>query len=67
MWIKCIITMIQIILHFRAQIHKLEVELAEYRQGKIVVGADGNVVLNDMSEENTMLRAENDKYAQKLC
>jgi len=59
--------MIQIILHFRAQIHKLEVELAEYRQGKIVVGADGNVVLNDMSEENTMLRAENDKYAQKLC
>jgi len=59
--------MIHIILHCRTQIHKLEVELAEYRQGKIVVGADGNVVLNDMSEENTMLRAENDKYAQKLC
>jgi len=50
------------LLCYRAQIQKLEVELAEYRQGKIVVGADGNVVLNDMSEENTMLRAENDKY-----
>jgi len=37
------------------------VELAEYRQGKIFVGADGNVILNDISEENTMLRAENDK------
>ena len=50
------------LLCYRAQIQKLEVELAEYRQGKIVVGADGNVVLNDMSEENTILRAENDKY-----
>ena len=48
-------------LFHRAHIQKLEVELAEYRQGKIVVGADGNVVLNDISEENTMLRAENDK------
>ncbi|XP_065898994.1 kinesin-like protein KIF21A isoform X2 [Dysidea avara] len=50
----------------RAQIQKLEVELAEYRQGKIVVGADGNVVLNDMSEENTMLRAENDNLRRRL-
>lgn len=50
-----------IVLLHRAHIQKLEVELAEYRQGKIVVGADGNVVLNDISEENTMLRAENDK------
>lgn len=45
----------------RAHIQKLEVELSEYRQGKVVVGADGNVVLNDITEENTMLRAENDK------
>ena len=45
----------------RAHIQKLEVELAEYRQGKIVVGTDGNVVLNDITEENTMLRADNDK------
>lgn len=45
----------------RAYIQKLEVELSEYRQGKVVVGTDGNVVLNDITEENTMLRAENDK------
>lgn len=54
--VKCVLC-----LFYRAHIQKLEVELAEYRQGKIVVGADGNVVLNDISEENTMLRAENDK------
>lgn len=45
----------------RARIQELEVELQEFRSGRMVVSEDGSVVVNDMSTEITMLRAENDK------
>lgn len=45
----------------RARIQELEVELQEFRSGRIVVSQDGSVVMNDMANEITMLRTENDK------
>ena len=45
----------------RARIQQLEVELQEFRSGRMVVSGDGSVVMNDMANENTMLRTENDK------
>ena len=45
----------------RARIQKLEVELQEFRSGRKVVSEDGSVVMNDMANEITMLRTENDK------
>ena len=45
----------------RAKIQILEVELQEFRSGRVVVSEDGSVVMNDMATEITMLRTENDK------
>ena len=45
----------------RARIQQLEVELQEFRSGRVVVSEDGSVVMNDMASEITMLRTENDK------
>ena len=45
----------------RARIQELEVELQEFRSGRMVVSEDGSVVVNDMAIEITMLRTENDK------
>lgn len=45
----------------RAHIQQLEVELQEFRSGRMVVSESGSVVMNDMASENTMLRTENDK------
>lgn len=46
-------------LHKRIQ--ELELEIQEFRSGRLVVTDDGSVVLNDLSSENTLLKAENDK------
>lgn len=45
----------------RSKIQQLEVELQEFRSGRMVVSGDGSVVMNDMANEITMLRTENDK------
>ena len=45
----------------RAQLQELELELQEFRSGRLVVSASGSVVLHDLSSEVTMLKADNDK------
>lgn len=42
----------------RQQIAQLQLELVEYKQGKRVIGADGNEMVNDMFYENNMLQGE---------
>ena len=46
------------ILMLRKEIQNLQFELMEYRQGKRVIGMDGEEGLNDMYHENTMLNGE---------
>ena len=46
----------------RSKIQELELELQEFKSGRMVVSEDGSVVINDMANEITMLRTENDKY-----
>lgn len=45
----------------RARVQELEVELQEFKAGRLVVSDSGNVVLSDLSSEVTMLKADNDK------
>ena len=45
----------------RSKIQELELELQEFKSGRMVVSEDGSVVINDMANEITMLRTENDK------
>ena len=45
----------------RTRIQELELELQEFKSGRMVVSEDGSVVVNDMTNEITMLRTENDK------
>ena len=45
----------------RSKIQELELELQEFKSGRMVVSEDGSVVVNDMANEITMLRTENDK------
>ena len=45
----------------RNRIRELELELAEFKSGRMVVSEDGKSMYNDMVTENTMLRADNDK------
>ena len=45
----------------RARIQELELELQEFKSGRVVVSESGSVVMNDMATEITMLRTENDK------
>lgn len=45
----------------RSRIQQLELELQEFKSGRMVVNEDGSVVVNDMANEITMLRTENDK------
>lgn len=45
----------------RSRIQQLELELQEFKSGRMVVNEDGSVVVNDMTNEITMLRTENDK------
>ena len=46
----------------RSRIQELELELQEFKSGRVVVSDSGSVVMNDMATEITMLRTENDKY-----
>lgn len=46
---------------FRSRIQELELELQEFKSGRMIVSEDGSVVVNDMANEITMLRTENDK------
>ena len=43
-----------------------QLELMEYRQGKRVVGADGEETTNDMYHENTMLNKENSHLRTRI-
>ena len=45
----------------RSKIQELELELQEFKSGRMVVSEDGSVVVHDMANEITMLRTENDK------
>ena len=45
----------------RSRIQELELELQEFKSGRVVVSDSGSVVMNDMATEITMLRTENDK------
>ena len=47
----------------RSKIQELELELQEFKSGRMVVSEDGSVVVHDMANEITMLRTENDKWA----
>lgn len=42
----------------KQQIAQLQLELVEYKQGKRLVGQDGNEMVNDMFYENNMLQGE---------
>ena len=46
------------IMILRQEIQNLQLELLEYRQGKRVIGSDGEEGMNDMFHENTMLNKE---------
>ena len=45
----------------RNRVRELELELAEYRSGRLMVTEEGSTMYNDTAAENTMLRADNDK------
>ena len=51
-------------LHRRIQ--ELELQVQEFQSGRLVVTESGSVVINDLANENTMLKAENDKLASIL-
>ena len=42
----------------RRQIQQMKLELLEYKQGKRIIGEDGNEQINDMYHENTLLQKE---------
>ena len=42
----------------RKEIQQLQLELLEYKQGKRIIGEDGNEQINDMYHENTLLLKE---------
>uniref|UniRef100_A0A8D8UHF4 Kinesin-like protein KIF21B n=1 Tax=Cacopsylla melanoneura TaxID=428564 RepID=A0A8D8UHF4_9HEMI len=46
------------IMALRAEIQQLQLELLEYKQGKRVLGEDGEEQVNDMYHENIMLQTE---------
>merc|ERR1711981_1135831 len=50
----------------RQEIHNLQFELMEYRQGKCVVGEDGTESTNDMYHENAMLAKENSNLRTRI-
>ena len=54
------------ILILRQEISNLQFELMEYRQGKRLIGADGQETTNDMYHENTMLAKENSNLRTRI-
>jgi kinesin family protein 4/21/27 len=54
------------ILVLRQEIQQLQLELMEYRQGKRVMGDDGEERTNDMYHENTMLAKESHNLKTRI-
>lgn len=51
-------------LHKRIQ--ELELQVQEFQSGRLVVTESGSVVVNDLANESTLLRAENDKLVHVI-
>jgi kinesin family protein 4/21/27 len=56
----------QVIMQLRQKIQQLQVELNEFKQGKLLAGKNGAVIMNDLHHENTMLKSESDKLRLRL-
>merc|ERR1712113_20762 len=54
------------IMILRQEIANLQFELMEYKQGKRIIGSDGNETTNDMYHENTMLAKENSNLRTRI-
>ena len=50
----------------RQEIANLQFELMEYKQGKRIMGADGQETTNDMYHENTMMSKENSNLRTRI-
>jgi hypothetical protein len=50
----------------RQEVQRLQLELLEYKQGKRVVGSDGEESVNDMFHENQMLLSDNNNLRLRL-
>ncbi|XP_055933295.1 kinesin-like protein KIF21A isoform X2 [Argiope bruennichi] len=56
----------QTISSLRREIQQLQLELMEYKQGKRVIGDDGEEHVNDMFHENMILVSENNNLRSRL-
>ncbi|CAL1275773.1 unnamed protein product [Larinioides sclopetarius] len=56
----------QTISSLRREIQQLQLELMEYKQGKRVIGDDGEEHVNDMYHENMILVSENNNLRSRL-
>ncbi len=54
------------IMILRQEIANLQFELMEYKQGKRMIGADGQETTNDMYHENTMMTKENSNLRTRI-
>merc|ERR1712156_1056381 len=54
------------IMILRQEIANLQFELMEYKQGKRIMGADGQETTNDMYHENTMMSTENSNLRTRI-
>ena len=54
------------IMMLRQQLQNLQLELMEYRQGKRMVGADGEDTTSDLFQENAMLNKENSNLRTRV-
>ncbi|XP_016944867.3 kinesin-like protein KIF21A [Drosophila suzukii] len=50
----------------RREIAALQMELLEYKQGKLVVDCEGNTTISDTFNENTLLLSQNKRLQQRL-
>jgi kinesin family member 21 len=50
----------------RQEVQRLQLELLEYKQGKRVVGSDGEESVNDMFHENQLLLTDNNNLRLRL-
>lgn len=50
----------------RKQLQQLQLELMEYKQGKRLVGEDGNESINDMYHEINLLQTENENLKTRI-
>ncbi|GFU16704.1 kinesin-like protein KIF21A [Nephila pilipes] len=56
----------QTITSLRREIQQLQLELMEYKQGKRIIGDDGEEHVNDMFHENMILESENNNLRSRL-